>query len=207
MPIIPQYTLKYFDGMGRAETIRLIFAAAGVSYKDERIPKEKWPEVKNSTPFGQLPVLEMDGKFLAQSHAIEKFLGRMFGLMGADDWEAAKIDEIILALEDVHQSLRPWFIEQNETKKIEIFKGIVADSIDPFLARVTKILEENDRTHLVGKELSVADLGVFQFVWFLNNKLLPGHLKRYAVLETFAKKTEHLPKIKEWIDKRPKTDF
>jgi hypothetical protein len=40
--------------------------------------------------------------------------------MGADDWEAAKIDEIILALEDVHQSLRPWFIEQNETKKVRI---------------------------------------------------------------------------------------
>lgn len=38
--------------------------------------------------------------------------------MGSDDWEAAKIDELLNALEDVLQSLRPWFIEQNETKKV-----------------------------------------------------------------------------------------
>ena len=42
------YKLIYFNARGRAEHIRYIFAHAGIDYVDERIPKERWPEVKKS---------------------------------------------------------------------------------------------------------------------------------------------------------------
>ena len=38
------YTLHYFNGRGRAEISRLIFAAAGVEYTDHRI--EEWSKAK-----------------------------------------------------------------------------------------------------------------------------------------------------------------
>lgn len=44
----PHYRLIYFNARGRAEHIRFIFAYAGVEYEDERIPREKWPELKKS---------------------------------------------------------------------------------------------------------------------------------------------------------------
>lgn len=40
------YKLVYFDGQGRGEIIRLIFAAAEVVYEDDRIPMDKWPQLK-----------------------------------------------------------------------------------------------------------------------------------------------------------------
>ena len=40
------YKLHYFNGRGRAEISRLIFAAAGVNYDDHRI--EDWPSEKQS---------------------------------------------------------------------------------------------------------------------------------------------------------------
>jgi prostaglandin-H2 D-isomerase / glutathione transferase len=43
-----QYKSTYFDGRGRAELSRLIFAAAGVQYEDVRIDHEKWPTIKPS---------------------------------------------------------------------------------------------------------------------------------------------------------------
>lgn len=45
------YKLTYFEGRGRAEFIRLIFAHAGVRYEDERVSFEEWPKMKP----GELP--------------------------------------------------------------------------------------------------------------------------------------------------------
>lgn len=50
---------------------------------------------------GQLPVLEVGDKKLTQSKAIYRYLGRKFKLAGADDWESAKCDELVDAMEDV----------------------------------------------------------------------------------------------------------
>ena len=57
---MPNYKLTYFNGRGRAELIRLIFAQAGVEYEDNRIVKEQWMELKpsksrNTVIFCELP--------------------------------------------------------------------------------------------------------------------------------------------------------
>ena len=41
-----KYTLTYFNGRGRAEVSRLLFALADVEYEDERIVSENWPKMK-----------------------------------------------------------------------------------------------------------------------------------------------------------------
>jgi len=48
-----------------------------------------------ATPFGQAPVLEIDGKQIHQSAAICRYLAKQFGLNGSNDWEALEIDAIV----------------------------------------------------------------------------------------------------------------
>jgi hypothetical protein len=43
-----QYKLTYFNGRGRAELSRLIFAAAGVQYEDIRYDHDRWPTIQPS---------------------------------------------------------------------------------------------------------------------------------------------------------------
>lgn len=69
-----QYKLYYFNAKGRAEPIRLIFAAAGQKYEDIRFERDEWPQHKPKSPTGQSPFIEINegGKthFLAESITI-----------------------------------------------------------------------------------------------------------------------------------------
>ncbi|MCP9265871.1 Glutathione S-transferase 1 [Dirofilaria immitis] len=112
LPGMEHYKLIYFNGRGRAEVIRLLFAQANVRYEDIRITREEWSTLKPKTPYGHVPLLNVNDRTLAESHAIEKYLARKFGLLGEDEWEAAKIDEIILNLEDLMRKLLPWIHEK-----------------------------------------------------------------------------------------------
>ena len=44
---MPTYKLVYFDGRGRAELPRMLFAEAGVKYEDFRV-KDNWATEKAS---------------------------------------------------------------------------------------------------------------------------------------------------------------
>ena len=53
-------------------------------------------------PFGQVPVFEVDGKVLTQSHTIARYLARQHGLAGKTDWEQSQADMYVDCIYDVH---------------------------------------------------------------------------------------------------------
>jgi glutathione S-transferase len=54
-------------------------------------------------PFGMLPVLEIDGKAVAQSNAVARYLARQYGLAGRSEWEALQCDVLVDTLGDLKQ--------------------------------------------------------------------------------------------------------
>jgi hypothetical protein len=62
-----QLKLTYFGAPGRAEASRLMLSIRKTPFADIRITREQWPDLKDTTKFGQLPILELeDGRQLAQ---------------------------------------------------------------------------------------------------------------------------------------------
>lgn len=55
-------------------------------------------------PFGQVPVLEVDGKVAHQSIAITRYLAKQVKLNGKDDWEDLVIDSIVDTINDLRAS-------------------------------------------------------------------------------------------------------
>lgn len=89
-----------WDGPGKAEPARLAFAVKGVPFEDVTLTRSSWETIKPTTPWGQVPVLEVDGQQLAQSGAINSYVARELGLCPADPFGAAKVDEFCDTVEE-----------------------------------------------------------------------------------------------------------
>ncbi|VBB26289.1 unnamed protein product [Acanthocheilonema viteae] len=202
LPETESFKLTYFNGRGRAEVTRLLFAQANVSYEDIRISKAEWPALKPKTPYGHVPILNVSGKILAESHAIERYLARKFDLLGTNEWEAAKIDEIICNLEDVWVKMQPWLHEEKGTKKSEMFETLVKETITPFMQRYEQFLLNSHSPYFVGNKMSLADLAVFHILYYFQEMT-----SNYPKLNEFVVKIGQMPRIKAWVNKRPITDF
>ncbi|VDP16736.1 unnamed protein product [Heligmosomoides polygyrus] len=145
------YKLTYFNGRGLAEIIRQVngfslFVVAKQDYEDVRLSFEEWPKHKDEMPFGQMPVLEVDGKKLCQSHAIGRYLARKFGYAGKSEFEQAAVDSIMDESKDFLLEVRPYFrtllgFEKGDLETL--VKEAVLPARDKFFPLFTKFLKNN----------------------------------------------------------------
>lgn len=152
--------LSYFDFPGgRGEDCRLALHISGVDFEDDRVAPKDWPEKKSSTPFGALPVLEIEGEgTVAQSNAILGLIGSQHGLLPKNAFEAAKHIALLNVAEDLRTrvSNSMGLEDQEEQKKLR------EELADGYLKDWAKRVDEQIQGPFVGGEvISVADLKLF----------------------------------------------
>jgi glutathione S-transferase len=206
---MPAYKLTYFNGRGRAEIVRLVFAAAGVEYEDIRLERADWPTIKPTTPFGQVPMLEVDGVKFCQSNSIARYLARKFHLAGKTDEDQARADMIVDCFEDTLKPLFTFFFESDETRKETLKKKALEEQLPTSLAGLEGLLKANNGGDgfFVGTELTWADLGFLVLVGWLSAAGADTQLAKYPKLVALRERVEKLPKVAAWLAKRPVTDF
>jgi len=202
---MPTYKLRYFGIRGRGEEIRLIFAAAGVAFEDERIPKEEWATVKPTTPWGQIPVLEVDGKPLSQSVTICRYLARKFKLNGADEWESTKCEEHVDANVDLFNEFVRFYFEADEARKAKAKETFVGTSVPNYLKKLQAFKEANGGDFLVGKQLTWADIYIADKLDRLLGFIKPEAWTEYPAIKKWKDGIFNQPKLKEYIAARPES--
>ncbi|CAK9830506.1 Glutathione S-transferase [Anthophora retusa] len=201
---MPTYKLTYFPVAALGEPIRFLFNYAGIPFEDDRFNRDDWPKIKPTTPFGQVPVLEVDGKKVAQSVAISRYLAKKCGLAGKDDWEALEIDSTVDTIHDVRSKLGAYHYETNE--EVKAAKEKLAKEVVPFyLERLDAQVKKNGG-YFVGGALSWADLTFVALLDYLNFMWKSDLIEKYDNLKQLKEKVLSLPAIKSWVEKRPKTE-
>jgi len=203
LPDMPTYKLTYFNGRGRAEISRLIFAQAGVKYEDVRV-KDEWPELKPKTPWGSLPFLEVDGKKLGQSLTVARFLAREFGLAGKSVLEQAQADAIVDAVTDLFDNAVRTHFEKDEAKKATLQKKLAEEQVPQTLTNLEKQLGSNQ--YFVGNKVTWADLH-FMNVIAMFKSMNAEVLSKFPKLDALEKRVCALPNIKKWLETRPETSM
>lgn len=202
------YKLYYFNGRGRAEIARLIFAAAGQKFEDIRYDRSEWPAHKAEMPLGQMPVLEYEGVKIPQSMSIARFLAKQFGLAGKDNLEQAKVDAIVDTSIDLAMKFIAIHFQSDENKKAEEMKTFLADELPKHLTNLEILakLYSSGGHFFVGNHLTWADLEVYDMIGHLYEKN-PDILQAFPWLQKHRHEVENQPNIAEYLKNRPETPF
>mmetsp|Transcript_9774 Transcript_9774/g.11134 ORF Transcript_9774/g.11134 Transcript_9774/m.11134 type:complete len:212 (+) Transcript_9774:167-802(+) len=205
-----KYAVVYFDfPFWRAEVPRMCFFIGGVEFEDRRWSFEEFGQKKGELPFGQLPVLYVGDKVVAQSGGIVRFAAKKAGLYSDDDYKAAKIDEVIDYATDITNALSPTMREKDEAKKMEMRKEFAEVKIPKYFSALEGLLKANGNTkYFVGDSLTAADLVIWRLIgWFTSGKLdgIPADCaESYQLLSEAIKTVDEHPKVVEWKAKHSK---
>ncbi len=199
--------LSYFDfDGGRGETARLALTLAGIDFVDNRIALADWAQQKPHTPYGGLPLLVVDNKTLAQSNAINRYIGRLTNLYPQDLWNAAICDEILEGIEDIAQRATAVFHtpETAETKsqRIAFVQGPLVRCVQTIEAHLPP-----GKRYFVEDRLTVVDLRVFVWLTFLHSgqqNEIPTHWIESVAprLATYFQQQKNHPDIVDYYRKR-----
>jgi len=207
------YKLIYFDVRGLAETIRMLFKAAGQQFEDFRYPIEfkdgqavrpEWDADKNKYIYAKVPVLELDGgkQSISQSKAIERFLARRFNMLGSNDVEAAIIEAAGEQIADVKQA----YMKAKGGPGGQATGDGVKTFFEEDLKKAFAAFEKQAAAGQFGSRLSLFDIQFYNLVHFFDDQAsVQKALEGCNALKAIHDKVEQTPEIKKWLAERPKT--
>ncbi|CAJ0605670.1 unnamed protein product [Cylicocyclus nassatus] len=168
--------------------------------------------MKPNLPFGQVPVLEVDGKQLAQSKAICRYLARQWGLSGSNAFEEALVDSLGDQYNDYRVEIKPYmhtaqgFMKAGDLEQLK--KEVMMPGRDKFLGFLTKFLKNNKTKsgYLVGDHLTWVDLLISEHMADMSASI-PEFLDGFPEVKAHMELVRSNPKLKKWIETRPDTPF
>ena len=203
------YKLTYFNTRGRGELARFIFAQAGVEYEDHRVEygsDKEWPKLKPNMPFGTIPVLEVDGKQLAECLVIGRYLGEKFGLAGENLFEDSEIASVASSITDLTNAYVLVFYEKDQARVATMMKTLTEETVPQKLKFYEARAATNESGWLCYNKLTWADLAAYQVLeWVVDTN--KNALDNFPALGKLKASVEALPNIARWIKQRPQSPW
>ncbi|KAI9193042.1 uncharacterized protein BJ171DRAFT_535102 [Polychytrium aggregatum] len=159
--------LTYFDSPGRAEAIRLTLFIGGVEFEDERLTREQFAAIKPTLPFGQLPVLTVDGEHVvAQSDALLHYAGILSGLYPSNDDPFACLltEQALGQLGDMAAKLVEVFHCPDPASMAAACNKLATEVYPPMLAGLDNVLAKYSGKYSVGDKITIADVTLYHLV-------------------------------------------
>ncbi|CAH1801197.1 unnamed protein product [Owenia fusiformis] len=207
---MPTYKLMYFKGRGNGELLRLLFAQAEVKYEDVRLTGEEWQKIKPTSPFGVMPMLQIDDTLVGETGTIARYIARENGLGGKTSVEQALAESVFDSMGDVKSAFGKAYYEKDDERKAEFFKQ-ATETLDKWFGFISTIYTKNNegKGWLVGDSLTFADIAVFSMIDLLSIKMLADAasvVDKHPLMVSLRDKVAALPNIAKWLKERPADD-
>ena len=202
----PDLKLIYFKLRALAETPKMMMEFAGLKYcyiMAEDYFKKPWEEAKIDVPFNQLPLLIVnENTEIWQSNSIVRFLAPLTGTTPDDRLIAAQADSIFESTHELFFPLNPTVNvvtgEQHNALKKQ-FLEMFPRKLKNFSRQFERL---SDGPFFFGKKPYYCDFSAyhhFSLAKILDPEVLDGYSRVISFMEAFEK----LPKVDDYLEKRP----
>ena len=190
----------------RAEVSRLALHLGGVEFENLHPTWREFRDIKDdgSLPFGQLPILKVDGVTIAQTGAIARFCGKLSGHYPDDALEAAQVDQFIDAATDITTKISPTMRIKDPEAKLAARRELAEGTLPKWFGYLEALAGKGENGYLVGNSLTIADLAIWRLLGWFRSGLLDGIpatlVEGYPKLSAHSQKVSSYPGIREWMD-------
>lgn len=201
----PDFTLYYFPGYGRVESLRILLEHAGANYSYCEIDQKDWPKLKDK--YKSLPAIEFpDGKIFNQSNALLRYFGMRYGYYPLDIKEQYEVDMLIDFFNEIFLDLVNPFIAPDQDSK----KAAVTKLFDVRMPYIMKIIGPRIAKGgwLVGNRMTTADFvfgNIYASIIQNHNSYgrteWAGWCKENPAFEAYGKR--FCAENQVWLNKRP----
>jgi glutathione S-transferase len=201
----------YFDlPFWRAEISRLPLFIANIDFEDFRPSDDEWDYAKQNgkmkdgtkIPFSELPVLSINGESVAQTMAIARICGKLGGMYPEDIVEAGKVDQIVVAVENINALLSPSMKESDPTKKKAMRKELTSNELPKYFGYLQDILDANNSGWFVGENMTIADLAVWSLLGWIASGVIDDIsaevIRPFDGLVGLYNEINKNPRVREW---------
>ncbi|XP_072391077.1 glutathione S-transferase-like isoform X2 [Diabrotica undecimpunctata] len=195
------YKLIYFDVTGKGEPIRLLLSYGEIPFEDKRVEFGEWPKIKPTTPLGQLPVLEVDGKAIPQSTAICRYLASILKLDGKDAKENLALDVALETLFDLQKLATEIKYEKDAAKKDEKVEKL-KQVLPVYFGKLDEYAKKHNG-YVAYDRISWADILFVCVYEVLVNAVGKEAVAAYPSLQQVKKNVLAAKGINKWIKNRP----
>eukprot|EP00965_Chrysotila_dentata_P060003 1990165-Pleurochrysis_carterae.AAC.2 len=218
--------LYYWPATGRAETVRILLAEAGIPFENVCFEKPtslqiykdpqsfaKVKELDSAQAFfahcrsmggnltNNLPMLEMNGRYYTQSTALFRLVARLAGLYPDDDAEAAYVvDNVLAHVEDMFTLPYAVLLKRPVPGCPSglTLEAFKAEVMPKHLGNLERLLASAGGEYFTGS-FGLADVRVFDVLIHLFERPVPGCLKPFPLLSSLVERLAARPCIAAYL--------
>lgn len=198
-------TLYYFAGRGLADQVRWMLAASDISFTQKVISsREKFLQMAEmQLPFGQLPLLQIDGLELVQSQAIVRYIAKRGNLIGSSAEEELKADMIAESVRDLLSLAVSAPFKRKSQIEIDSHVALMKKKWEFLSVRYEAGLRmAANKEYMVGNSLTYADILVAHVTTWFIEECGPEIVENLPYLVALQVKVISLPGINAFIKSR-----